>query len=250
MCSHCIDIIHIYAKTTGCNFPFFLCRSIFRILQWWLLFEAAFCTRDAPVGEEAMNTVSAVVLSRPVGACVPVPLSCGSASITSLRASPSTSLCRRPRVPCVPPLARVSKTCEGRLSKLSMAASVHGWFCRSEADRTQSTRRATEEANWSRAPKGMYMPASFPSKSHPAVSAPRQWGKYGIGLQRCVPSPHVPTLAAAWCRYKSPSAFQEAARSLGVPSWLASPPTPAAYPCRRIGTTPLTPCAGTACWTR
>jgi hypothetical protein len=32
MCSHCIDIIHIYAKTTDCNFPFFLCKSIFRIV--------------------------------------------------------------------------------------------------------------------------------------------------------------------------------------------------------------------------
>jgi hypothetical protein len=29
MCSHCIDSIHIYAKTTDCNFPFFLCISIF-----------------------------------------------------------------------------------------------------------------------------------------------------------------------------------------------------------------------------
>jgi hypothetical protein len=32
MCSHCIDIIHIYANTTDCNFPFFLCKSMFRIV--------------------------------------------------------------------------------------------------------------------------------------------------------------------------------------------------------------------------
>jgi hypothetical protein len=93
-------------------------------------------------------------------------------------------------------------------------------------------------------------PAFFPSKSHPAVSAPLQWGKYGIGLQRCVPSPNVPTLAAAWCRYRSPSAFREAARLFGTPSGLASPPTPAALPCRWTGKTPLTPCAGTTCWAR
>jgi hypothetical protein len=31
MCSHCIHIIHIYANTTDCNFPFSLCTSIFPI---------------------------------------------------------------------------------------------------------------------------------------------------------------------------------------------------------------------------
>jgi hypothetical protein len=35
-----------------------------------------------------------------------------------------------------------------------MAALVQGWFYRLEADRTASTRLATEEAHWSRAPKG------------------------------------------------------------------------------------------------
>jgi hypothetical protein len=63
---------------------------------------------------------------------------------------------------------------------------------------------------------------------YPAVSTPLQSGKYGIGLQRCVPWPHAPTLAAAWCRYWSPLTFWEAARSSGVPSALACPPTPAA----------------------
>jgi hypothetical protein len=62
-------------------------------------------------------------------------------------------------------------------------------------------------------------PASFPSKSHPAESAPLQSGKYGISLQRCVPWSHVPTLAAAWCRYRSPSAFR--ARP---PGWLLRRP--------------------------
>jgi hypothetical protein len=66
----------------------------------------------------------------------------------------SKSLQACPSLACTASCACVSRTKEGRSSKLSIAAYVYCRWCRSEADRTAPTSHTTGEFHWSRAPKG------------------------------------------------------------------------------------------------